>query len=80
MSLDYLGNPIDSQDPNARQGLDDFISGFLGYHPRAEGILASAERHPESALSNAFAGILLMFIESPEGPQLAEHYRQRAAG
>lgn len=79
MSLDYLGNPIDSQDPDARQGVDDFISGFLGYHPRAEGILASAERHPDSALSNAFAGILLMFVESPEGPRLAEHYRQRAA-
>lgn len=79
MPLDYLGNPIDSEDPSARQGLDDFITGFIGYHPRAEGILATADRHPESALSNAFAGILLMLIESPEGPRLAERYRQRAA-
>ena len=79
MSLDYLGNPIDTQHPATRQGLDDFIGGFLGYQPRAEGILAAADADPDSALANAFAGLLLMFIESPEGPTLAEHYRQRAA-
>lgn len=79
MSLDYLGNPIDTTDPITRQGLDDFIGGFLGYHPRAEGILAAADANPDSALANAFAGLLLMFIESPEGPTLAEKYRQRAS-
>ncbi len=78
MSLDYLGNPIDTTDPITRQGLDDFIGGFLGYQPRAEGILAAADANPDSALANAFAGLLLMFIESPEGPTLAEKYRQRA--
>ncbi|WP_324745856.1 tetratricopeptide repeat protein [Pseudomonas veronii] len=78
MSLDYLGNPIDTTDPITRQGLNDFIGGFLGYQPRAEGILAAADANPDSALANAFAGLLLMFIESPEGPTLAEKYRQRA--
>jgi len=78
MPLDYLGNPIDTQDPATRQGLDDFIGGFLSYQPRAEGILAAADANPDSALANAFAGLLLMFIESPEGPALAEQYRQRA--
>ena len=80
MSLDYLGNPIDTDDHDARRALDDFIGGFIGYQPRAEAILASADCHPESALSNALAGILLMFVESPEGPALAEAYRRRAAG
>ena len=42
MSLDYLGNPIDTLNPSTRQGLDDFIGGFLGYQPRAESILAAA--------------------------------------
>ncbi|MDF0729279.1 tetratricopeptide repeat protein [Pseudomonas entomophila] len=79
MSLDYLGNPLDTDTLDARQALDDFVSGFLGYHPRAEAILASADRHPGSALSNALAGILMMFSESPEGPGLAERYRLRAA-
>lgn len=77
MPLDYLGNPIDTTDPITRQGLDDFIGGFLGYQPRAEGILAAADANPDSALANAFAGLLLMFIESPQGPALAEKYRQR---
>ncbi|QDG55006.1 tetratricopeptide repeat protein [Pseudomonas sp. NIBRBAC000502773] len=79
MSLDYLGNPIDTTAPTTLQGLDDFIGGFLGYQPRAERILATADADPDSALANAFAGLLLMFIESPEGPALAEKYRQRAA-
>ncbi|KAF1030782.1 MAG: Beta-barrel assembly-enhancing protease [Pseudomonas sp.] len=79
MSLDYLGNPIDTSDPVTRQGLDDFVGGFLGYQPRAERILAAADANPDSALANAFAGLLLMFIESPEGPALAEQYRQRGA-
>ncbi|AZF05385.1 tetratricopeptide repeat protein [Pseudomonas sp. R5-89-07] len=79
MSLDYLGNPIDTTNPVTRQGLDDFMGGFLGYQPRAERILATADADPDSALANAFAGLLLMFIESPEGPALAEKYRQRAA-
>ncbi|MFP3518297.1 tetratricopeptide repeat protein [Pseudomonas sp. SIMBA_077] len=79
MPHDYLGNPIDTDHPQARQALDDFTQGFLSYHPRAEGIVASAERHPESALSNALAGILLMFSESPQGPVLAERFRHIAA-
>lgn len=79
MSLDYLGNPLDTVKPVTRQGMDDFIGGFLGYQPRAERILATADADPDSALANAFAGLLLMFIESPEGPALAEKYRQRAA-
>ncbi|TFY88083.1 tetratricopeptide repeat protein [Pseudomonas nabeulensis] len=77
MPLDYLGNPIDTPHPSTRQGLDDFIGGFLGYQPRAEGILAAADADPDSALANAFAGVLLMFIESPEGPALAAKYHQR---
>lgn len=79
MSLDYLGNPLDTDDQDARQGLNDFVSGFIGYHPRAEAILGCADRHPQSALSNALAGVLLMFSESPQGPGLAEKYRRRAA-
>ncbi|WP_248747684.1 tetratricopeptide repeat protein [Pseudomonas sp. MWU12-2037] len=79
MSLDYLGNPLDTEHAATREGIDAFIGGFLGYHPRAESILATADADPQSRLANAFAGILLMFSESPEGPVLAERYRQRAS-
>lgn len=79
MSLDYLGNSLDTDDPEARQWLNDFVSGFIGYHPWAEATLGCADRYLDSALSNALAGALLMFSESPEGPGLAEKYRQRAS-
>lgn len=78
MAHDYLGNPIDSERDDTRAAIDDFVGGFLGYEPRAENITAAANRDPDSALANSFAGILMMFIESPEGPALAENYRLRA--
>lgn len=78
MSQDYLGNPIDTERDDTRAAINDFIGGFLSYEPRAENIIGAAEHDPDSALANSFAGLLMMFIESPQGPTLAERYRRRA--
>lgn len=78
MPFDYLGNPIDTDRADTATAIDDFVQGFLGYEPRAENIIAAADQDAESALANALAGILMMFIESPQGPALAQTYRQRA--
>ncbi|MBD9676589.1 tetratricopeptide repeat protein [Pseudomonas sp. PDM18] len=78
MSQDYLGNPIDSEREDTRQAIDDFTGGVLAYQTRAENILAGAEADPASVLANAFAGLLMMFAESPQAPSLAARYLQRA--
>lgn len=78
MPFDYLGNPIDTAREDTAAAINDFVQGFLGYEPRAENIIAAADHDAESALANALAGILMMFIESPQGPALADTYRQRA--
>ncbi|KAF1072574.1 MAG: hypothetical protein GAK45_00164 [Pseudomonas citronellolis] len=78
MTQDYLGNPLDTERPDTRQGIDEFVAGFLAYEPRAEHIVAAAEADPESALANAFAGLLMMFAESPQAPALAAGYLRRA--
>src|SRR5690606_5663867 len=71
MHRDYLGNPVASERAETRQAIDDFVGGFLGYHPRAENIVAAAQADPEDVLANAYAGFLHMFLESPEAPGLA---------
>ena len=74
MSHDYLGNPVQSSDPQVLDGLNDFVGGFLAYESRAERILPVADAHPEDVLANVYAGFLWMFLESPEGPVKARHY------
>ena len=63
----------------ALAGIDDFVTGFVGYHPRAVNVLQTAESHPDSALANILAGFLWMFLERPEAPGKAEPWRARAA-
>lgn len=58
--------------------INDFVTGFVGYHPRATNILAVAETHPESALANIYAGFLWMFLERPEAVEKASPWLARA--
>ncbi|MBD1597680.1 tetratricopeptide repeat protein [Pseudomonas typographi] len=78
MSQDFLGNPLDTERPDSVAAINDFIGGMLGYHPRALRILAAAEQAPESTLTNALAGILTMFDESPAAAGLAAPWLARA--
>lgn len=77
MPQDYLGNPISSGDAQARSAIDDFIGGVLGYETRAERIIDAAEGS-DDPLTNAYAGLLTMFLESAEAPALATRYLRRS--
>jgi hypothetical protein len=46
-----------------------FVGGFLAYETRAAGVLAAADADPASALLNAYAGMLWLLLESPQGPR-----------
>ena len=76
---DAYGAPTTTTAAAALAGIDDFVTGFVGYHPRSANVLAAAEAHPDSALANILAGFLWMFLERPEAPAKAEPFRQRAA-
>ena len=76
---DAHGAPTTTAEASALAGIDDFVTGFVGYHPRSANILAAAEAHPDSALANILAGFLWMFLERPEAPAKAEPWRARAA-
>jgi len=75
---DYLGNEITVDDPQIQAAIDDFVGGLLGYETRAAGIVASADRDPESCLANLYAAALHMLLEAPEAPANAAPYLIKA--
>jgi ABC-type transport system substrate-binding protein/ABC-type dipeptide/oligopeptide/nickel transport system permease component len=75
---DGLGNRVTVSDSRTLAAIDDFVVGFLAYETRALGILAAADAAPDTALANAYAGILHMLLEAPAAPDNALPYLQRA--
>ncbi len=71
MTTDLYGLPITRADDGARQGIDDFVHGFISFHPKAANVLAAAKANPDCALVNAYAAILYMLLEAPVAPKLA---------
>lgn len=78
MTTDRFGNAFSGDAPETVQAIDDFVHGFLAYHPKAANILAAAEAQPEHALLNAYAGMLWMFLEAPVAAQKAAPFIARA--
>ncbi|KRA64973.1 hypothetical protein ASD79_18720 [Caulobacter sp. Root655] len=78
MRVDFLGNPVSVTTDAALAAVNDFVDGFLAYETRAANVLAAAGADPESALLNAYAGVLWLLLESPEGPGRAAPYLARA--
>lgn len=78
MRVDYLGNPVTVTTEASLAAVNDFVDGFLAYETRAANVLAAADANPASALLNAYAGLLWLLLESPEGPGRAAPYAARA--
>jgi tetratricopeptide (TPR) repeat protein len=78
MRVDYLGNPVTVSTDASLAAVNDFVGGFLAYETRAAGVLAAADADPASALLNAYAGMLWLLLESPEGPGRAAPYAAKA--
>lgn len=73
---DPLGNPVSAASSEALAGIADFVTGFIGYHPRAVNVLPAADADPESPLAQIYAGMLWMFLEAPEAPDRARTYAE----
>jgi len=74
---DSFGSPTSSPS-SALAGINDFCEGFIAYQPRAVNVIETADKHPDSALANIYAGILWMFLERPEAPVKSAPYSERA--
>ncbi len=78
MAQDALGNEVSGAPGATLQGIDDFVTGFLGYEAKATNILAAADADPSSALANIYAGFTWMFLEADGAKQRAGVYLRRA--
>lgn len=78
MRVDFLGNPVSVATDASLAAVNDFVDGFLAYETRAAGVLAAADADPGGVLLNAYAGVLWLLLESPQGFVRAAPYLARA--
>jgi tetratricopeptide (TPR) repeat protein len=78
MARDALGNEVTTTNPATLAGIDDFVTGFLGYERKATNVLAAADAEPESVIANVYAGWTWMFLEAAGARRRAAHYLRRA--
>lgn len=78
MAQDSLGNEVSGRNDATLRGIDDFVTGFLGYETRATNVLAAADADPDSVLANIYAGFTWMFLEAATAEEHAQVYLDRA--
>ncbi len=78
MARDALGNEISRASATTLQGIDDFVTGFLGYEKKAANIIAAADGEPDAVLANVYAGFTWMFLEAEGAKEAASVYLRRA--
>ena len=78
MAQDALGNEVSGTNEATLPGIDDFVTGFLGYETKATNILAAADADPDSVLANIYSGFTWMFLEAAGAEDRACVYLERA--
>src|SRR4029079_19064082 len=78
MAQDALGNEVSGRNEATLRGIDDFVTGFLGYETKATNVLAAADADPDSVLANVYAGFTWMFLEAATAEEHAQLYLDRA--
>lgn len=75
---DLYGLPVTCTTETTRQGIDDFVHGFISFQPKAANILKAAKSDPDNGLANAYAAILYMLLEAPVAAKLAQPFLDNA--
>jgi tetratricopeptide (TPR) repeat protein len=78
MARDALGNAVSRGSDATLSGIDDFVTGFLGYEKKAANIIAAADGEPDAVLANIYAGFTWMFLEADGAKAAASTYLRRA--
>ena len=78
MAQDALGNEVSRASAKTLQGIDDFVTGFLGYEKKAANIIGAADGEPDAVLANVYAGVVWMFLEADGAKAAASTYLRRA--
>ncbi|MEO0937442.1 MAG: tetratricopeptide repeat protein [Pseudomonadota bacterium] len=75
---DLYGLTVTGADDAALAGINDFVHGFISFHPKAANVLQAAEAAPDCGLVNAYAAILYMLLEAPIAPKRAAPFLEMA--
>ena len=78
MVEDILGNAVSGGSAATLSGIDDFVTGFLGYETIATNVLAAADADEAAVLANVYAGFVWMFLEAEGARAAASVYLRRA--
>jgi tetratricopeptide (TPR) repeat protein len=78
MARDTLGNEVTTTTPVTLAGIDDFVSGFLGYERKAANVVAAADADPESVIASVYAAWTWMCLEAAGARRQAARYLRRA--
>ena len=72
MFVDWRGQPVTASSASTVQGIDAFAVNFLAYENGAGEVLKAADADPDCALANAYAAMLMMFMEQADAPVRAK--------
>lgn len=75
---DHWGNVITASEPTTAQAIRDFSEGLIGFDRKAGAIMKAAKLDPGCALANAYAAILMMWLERADSPTLAKPFVETA--
>ena len=80
MAEDFWGNAITASEPETAAAIRDFSEGLIKFDKKAAGVIRAAKRDPGNAVANAYAAMLLMWMETANGPEMAAPFLAAAEG
>lgn len=75
---DHWGNPITCAEPATAAAVRDFTHGLVAFDRKAGRIVKAAKADPGCAVANAYAAMLMMFLELADSPKLARPFLDAA--
>ena len=75
---DHWGNAITGAEETTAAAVSDFTEGLIKFDKKAGRVVGAAKKDPGSAIANAYAAMLMMFLEMQNSPQVASKFLANA--
>jgi tetratricopeptide (TPR) repeat protein len=78
MRADMFGNRVSTQSEQTVDAINRFIESYIGFGTDFAPIFEASDQDPDCAIAAAYAALLGIFMETPEGHEIAQKYYSRA--
>ncbi len=75
---DHWGNNITGAEEATAAAVSDFTEGLIKFDKKAGRVVGAAKKDPGSAIANAYAAMLMMFLEMQNSPEVAGDFLRNA--